>query len=531
MSLKDKVIELETKLLTRDFQPLVFYIMLFIFILSFNLLANAYDYDLWARLIVGKCFWQTGHVLKHDFLSYTPTHTWYDHEWGSGVIFYFFQHLFGAVGLLMLQVVILFLIYVILSKIIKLRGVTSTHPYNFLFYFFSLCAITQVFDQPIRCQLFTFFFFTLFLYILELARHGKNKYLISLPFLMLIWNNIHGGCVAGLGLIFMYIVGELINRAPFKKYILPFLFSILVLPINPWGIDYIYFLIMATTMKRPAILEWFSLFDPLYAKTFFEFKTFSSVMCLSELAYIIKAVRSRVFKFDATKYIVVGVTLYLGVSHIKHIPLAVITMSAFFYDDFYTIFNLITADVCKKFAKYKDYAIFFLILMFAFVNIKADNFKPFVEWNKFPIRVVEFIRLNNLKGNLLVNFGQGSFVSYKLYPHCKIYMDGRYEEVYDNEILSYLQEFLMARPHWDFILKKFPTDMFIVEKTYPIYIKLATQKQWTRVFYDNNFALFVKTENLRKSYIQPPVDMDYYEKHIFDTYINFMLKSENEKKK
>ena len=35
MSFKDKIIELETKLLTRDFQPLVFYIMLFVFILSF----------------------------------------------------------------------------------------------------------------------------------------------------------------------------------------------------------------------------------------------------------------------------------------------------------------------------------------------------------------------------------------------------------------------------------------------------------------------------------------------------------------
>ena len=109
MSFKDKIIELETKLLTRDFQPLVFYIMLFVFILSFNLLANAYDYDLWARLIVGKCFWQTGHILKHDFLSYTPTHTWYDHEWGSSLIFYIVFKFFGQVGLTVLKGVFIFL--------------------------------------------------------------------------------------------------------------------------------------------------------------------------------------------------------------------------------------------------------------------------------------------------------------------------------------------------------------------------------------------------------------------------------------
>jgi len=71
----------------------VFYLALFLLILTFSMSANYFDYDLWARLIAGMGVVDGGHVLTQDFLSYTPVHTWFDHEWGSGVIFYLFLKL------------------------------------------------------------------------------------------------------------------------------------------------------------------------------------------------------------------------------------------------------------------------------------------------------------------------------------------------------------------------------------------------------------------------------------------------------
>lgn len=518
------------KLKQKDLRATIFYVMFFLFILAYSLTAQAYDYDLWARLIVGKCFVQTGQVLKHDFLSYTPTHIWYDHEWGSGVIFYIAQHYFSHVGLMMLQVLVLFLIYFTITKIVKLRGVQTTHPYNFVFYLFSFMAITQVVDQPIRCQIFSFLFFTVFLYILELARKGENRPLWLLPVIMLVWNNLHGGCVSGLGLIFMYIIGELINRKPVKKYLLPFALSILVLPINPWGFEYLIFLVKATTMKRPQILEWFDLFIPMYSNTFQEFRLFTATIIIAEVGFIVKAVRSHVFKFDATKFIVIISTLFLAVSHIKHIPFAVITMTAFLYDDIYTIFNLATLDIFNKTAKYKDVLVYGLVSIFILLNINTQNFEPFLEWNKYPIRVIEFMRLNDIKGKLFINFGQGSFASYKLYPHNTIYMDGRYEEVYYDYMLPMMHDFFLVNPGWDNLFKKFPPDVLIVEKDYAIYKHLASVPEWTRIFADNNFALFVKSNTVKKEYIQPSIFLDHYKKTLFDTDINFVLQSEHGKK-
>ena len=237
--------------INKIFKPVVFYIIFFLFILGFCTTATNYDYDIWARLIVGMSVVQTGHVIKHDFLSYIPTHTWFDHEWGSGVIFYLTQHFFSSAGLLILQALLVFLIFFVITKIVELRGVKTTSAFNFLFYYFAFIAMSQSLNEVIRCQLFSFLFFTIFLYILELARIGKYKALFILPILMIFWNNLHGGCVAGIGLISLYIIGEFLNKKPVKKYIYALISTILVLPINPWGFEYLGFLLNATTNFLP----------------------------------------------------------------------------------------------------------------------------------------------------------------------------------------------------------------------------------------------------------------------------------------
>ena len=100
----------------------LFYITLFLLILAFTITADYFDYDIWARLIAGMGVIDGGHVLKADFLSYTPVHTWWDHEWGSGVIFYFFLKYFGPQSLIFLQSVLFFAIFFIASKVIKVRS-------------------------------------------------------------------------------------------------------------------------------------------------------------------------------------------------------------------------------------------------------------------------------------------------------------------------------------------------------------------------------------------------------------------------
>jgi len=511
------------------FKPAIFYIVFFLFVLTYSSIVNGYDYDFWARLIIGMGFVQTGHVLKHDFLSYTPTHTWFDHEWGSGVIFYLTQHFFSSAGILLLQVILVFLIFFTIIQVIKLRGVKTTTAYNFLFYFAAFHALNIPFHAQIRCQMFSFLLFTVFLYILELARQGKNKPLFLLPLIMILWNNLHGGCVAGIGLIAIYAVGEFLNKAPFKKYIVALFASILVLLINPWGLDYLGFLANAVTMKRPDIMEWMGLFSDYYLKRFMLFKTFALLLLLAELNIISKSFSIK--KMDKTKFLVLVATLFLAIRHVKMVPFCAIAAICFLYDDFYTVLNSITNKIIhllkiapeflEGFNRRKDFTVYAFVVFFVLFFLRAKSFEPPLRNSNYPLMEVEFVKINEIKGNLFINFGLGSYASYKLYPNNLIYIDGRYEAVYDNKLMTVMGKFVNASPGWDELLKEYPPEVIIMQKKQPIYVKLQTLKDWKLVYKGTSFGVFVKTKNAKKTYKQPTNDLNYYKKTLFDTNISF----------
>lgn len=513
----------------KKLRPIAFYVIFFLFILAFSSIAKDYDYDFWARLIAGMGFVQTGHVLKHDFLSYTPTHTWFDHEWGSGVIFYLTQHFFSSAGILLLQALLLFLCFFTITKIVELRGVKTTHAFNFLFYYISFIAMSYILNDPIRCQNFSFLLFTVFLYILELARKDHNKPLWLLPFIMILWNNLHGGCVSGIGLIVIYVVGEFINRKPIKKYIYALIGTIIVLPINPWGFEYLKFLLKANTMQRSDVIEWWGLFSKFFMFKYMKFKIYACVLLIAEFCVIVKQFISKTFNFDATKILVVATTLFLAIQHVKLIPFAVISLMCFCYDDFYTAFNSITRNFFNKIAKTKDIIVYCFILIFVLSNINAKAFQPLISGSRYPILAIEFIKINEIKGNLLINFGLGSYASYKLYPNNKIFIDGRYEEVYYDYMMPMLRNFYSLRPGWDKLLKKFPPDVMVIEKFYPVYFALQKDKNWALIYEDNFFGVFVKSKNAKSFYRTPTLDIEHYRKTLFDTDVNFMLQSKNEK--
>lgn len=483
--------------------------------------ANSYDYDLWARLIAGMSVVQAGNVLKHDFLSYTPTHMWYDHEWGSGVIFYLTQHFFSGAGIVILQAILIFLIFFLITKIVELRGVKTTSAYNFLFYFFAYHSMSASFSEPIRCQIFSFLFFTVFLYILELARKNNTKPLWSLPFIMLVWNNLHGGCVAGIGLIVLYIIGESLNRAPIKKYVLALIPTTLVLIINPWGIAYLGFLIGAVTMQRPDVMEWWGLFSKFYIYKHMKFKVFALVLLLAEFFTAKKSISFK--SLDKTKFLLLLTTLFMAIQHVKMVPFFVITATCFTYDDFYTMFNGTSKRLrpSKTFVLIKECIIYGFILIFAISSITTKSFEPIVNFQRYPLKEIEFIRINNIKGNLLINFGQGSYASYKLYPNNLIYMDGRYEEVYYDYMVPMMKKFYLQADGKDELLKKFHTNIIVMEHAYPAYNFLNSSKNWHLVYNGNIFGVFVRSDKAKKIYKQPPIDIKYYQKTLFDTNISF----------
>lgn len=502
---------------------------MFLLILAYSTTAQDYDFDLWARLIAGMGVVDGHQVLKADFLSYPPVHTWYDHEWGSGVVFYFFLKHFGPYSLIFLQAVLVWLIFFFISKFISLR---TDKPYNILFYLFAVFALLDNFNQPVRCHLFSFAFFAGYLYLVEYIRKSQKwKWLFIIPFLTILWNNLHGGVVSGIGLLGMYSVGTFLNDRKNKiwlKFLITAIVSFAVLIINPWGIDYIKFLLMANTMARVDIVEWWGLFSSFHLFKKIPFKIFLAFVLVVESFITIKQIKGFGIKefyksSDKVKWVVLLATLYLSIKHVKLIPFFVMSGLAFVYQDLQVVFKNVPA---PKYLNKLIYSTLSFVLLFYFAT-REFSVPLRLDW-LYPVREVEFVKINNLKGNLLANFGIGSYISYKLYPHNKIFMDGRYEEVYPDNYLQMLKKFHIVTNDWDEILVKFPPDVIIVEKAYNVSKVLTALDEWVEVFDGGRYLVFVKKQDLKKSYIIPTKNIDYYKNTLFDTDIKFEVNNNNE---
>ncbi len=507
----------------------LFYFTVLIFVMAVCCISLAPDNDLWARLIAGKHIVETLSVLKNDFLSYTPTHNWYDHEWGASVFMYLALKYFSDAGLIFLKGILCALTVFITIKTVQIRK--PENPYNIIYFVLMFIAACNSLGLITRCLLFTSLFFALFLYILEKVRFGKVKLLFLLPLIMLFWCNIHGGCIAGLGLIALYIIGEFLNKKPVKYYIYALMGCIAVLFVNPYGIEYVKFLFFAALMDRSMILEWQPSFADFNAFNYLYYKFYLFLMLFIVLIY---GIRERITyqKLDKTKYLVILTMLILSILKVRHQAFFIFTAGALLFDEFCYVKNLLNEYFLKTikinnnkinslYNIFKNIIIYSVLILFSLNLLFFKSKQIRITESAYPRFAIEFIKINNLKGNLFVNFNWGSYAAYKLYPQNLIVMDGRYEEVYYPELLEDMKNFYMLKNDWDKIIKKYKTDILILENNYPVYEKIKNDPNWYLVFENNLSGVFVPKDSVKKEYYYPIPDDNYYNETKFETDIKF----------
>ncbi|MDD3013155.1 MAG: hypothetical protein PHC34_05580 [Candidatus Gastranaerophilales bacterium] len=496
-------------------KKIVFYLSLFIITWVYCAKFNCIDWDLWARLAVGKIFFLTGTILKHDIFAYTPVKSlWIDHEWGSGVIFYYISHYFGDTGLMLLKIFFSFIILFIISRIVKLQNPKTNAHLNIGFYAIVYLLLFSGIGTTVRCQHFTFLFFTLLIYLLERIRRNENKLLFIIPPLMMLWANIHGGFVSGLGLLLIYGIGEFLNKKPCIKYFIVLIPSVLITLINPYGINYWFYMAQAITMKRTIITEWL---PTNLMGSILSWQRYKLVLLVSAISIIFTLIKNRpkYRELDKVKYLILLVSLYLSLKYIKHQPFLGIAAGCFLYHDFYNIFYTardyivsVFGEIGDKFLRFiatvKDVILYTFIFIAGSLLIYSNSLKITVSDKTYPVGSIEFISQNHLSGNLLTVFHWGSYAFWKLYPECLIAYDGRYEEVYPDETVHKIRNFLFYsdKKSYDFI-KKYNTDILVLEKNTSSYVTMLKDKNWKLIFEDKISGVFVQAKKAKKHYIKP----------------------------
>lgn len=525
-------------MIKKNILPIIFFLTLLLWCF-----ASAFpiqpDFDLWARLIAGMSVIENHTILKHDFYSYTITNYWFDHEWGASAFIYWFSKLNNLFGISKLETLsilkssMMFLIFAITALCVWLRKPKNSTPFQILYFVIAAAAANFVFALTVRCHMFTFLFFAILLTILEAYRIYNKKLLLAIiPPLMLVWINTHGGCLSGYGILLLYIFGEYLNDKDIKPYIITLIVSLLMAFINPYGIGYVKFLFSAGVMQREFISEWCSPFANSNILYGLKFKIYAIFMILIVFSSAIIE-KFDVKKADKTKIFLLFATGYLAIAHTKLIPFFVITASVFLFDDVYKV--LAKVKFLKVFTDAKNKFIYGIIILMALASLQTGREMKYstIDNSIYPFSAIEFIKANKIQGNLYIDMTYGSFCAYKLYPQNKIFMDGRYEEVYPIKLLETEQRFeTQNEENTNSVLNDYKTDLVILYK--PIYeIKKpdfdSSLLTMDKIYEDNYWLLFAKKDLNQKDFKIPTFDKNKIYDSLFETSITPDLLKETQK--
>jgi hypothetical protein len=360
--------------------------------------------------------------------------------------------------------------------------------------------------SPVRAQVFTYAFFALTLYLLESARlTGRWAGLGLLIPLQIFWCNLHGGFLAGLGLIFMYAVGEACSRRRYFPYVAAFLLSGLATLINPYGLDYWRYLYMAISMPRPEITEWASFWQALRGGApLGPFLSFLGILLI--VTYLGLPLKWR----EMTPILALGLTAYLGIKHLRHQVFFLLLAGAY-------LPTLLTAYIQKapddarlmrvahrfggKIPAFLGLLVS-LILGYLVVSAAPLSFKVPARPESmsksniyYPAGALNFIEKQRLTGTLLTDFDWGEYLIWHLYPRCRVALDGRFETVYPHSVCRLYFDFLYARKNWRRFLENYPPDMILIDRRAKIYALLNPEPLWQEVYNDSGCALFVRRSN------------------------------------
>lgn len=478
-----------------------FYVL---FILLFS--RSLADYDLWGTLSFGRIFWENGYFPYQDIFSYTPTKPlWVYHEWLTGVILYPLVKHLGSAGIQLLRYIFIVMTIFMMYRTAMLRGASPV----FAFTSISVCLILMSwgYTPVIRAQIFTYFFFALSLFIMEYARKENNYFVLLwlLP-VHILWCNLHGGFVAGLGLIALYALGEGLSGKRFAPFVLIFIGSCLATLINPYGVDYWRYLIDAIVMPRPDITEWHSVLKSLKTNTFAAPAILFLFLSFISLAAII----SRGKRYLAELVIVV-VLIYLGLKHIRHTVFLGIVFGAFMPVMVMEIIDRMSKEnILKAWLKPLGLLCFYLtanllVYMFPYtvkMQRPSDVLLPTLSISVpsliFPSGALKWLENNSFEGNILPSFQWGEYFIWTTHPKCKVAIDGRYETVYTDPTQKEYFDFHHGRDGWKIFLDKYPHDALVLIPNTNIYFLLLKEPGWKMVYSDQGSAVFLRRDITRK---------------------------------
>jgi hypothetical protein len=471
-----------------------------------NLLGGA---DVGFHIRAGEYIMDNFTIPTHDiFSSSTPPLPWTPPEWLAEVIFSTLYKPFGLTSVVVFMVFVIAAIYAILFKFLRSSGVRIIVAALIVV----LAAGASAIHWLARPHVFSLLILLIWYIILDTYQYQRKNYLYLLPFLMLLWVNLHGSFVMGFILLIVYIAGNFL-KAGFAKeerqessgrtkvFILFFFLCLLASLLNPQGYKILFSPFeVANSEIMEHVYEWMS--PNFHLGLIYEYLLLIMILVLGVSAK----------RLNIIEVMLVLLFTHMSLFSARFIPLYAIIISpilgkqidriiedlkgkGFIRELISTSDNMATVDSKTKWHLWSVAAMAVVIFMCLTGRISYH-----FDRNKMPVDAVEFLKSEKIEGKVFNDDVFGSYMIYAAWPDYEVFFDGR--DMYGKERT---EDYLMVtglERGWEDVLKKYDITWIIYHNKSALSNLLLERDDWQLIYSDEVANIFVK----RTQENQPLID-------------------------
>jgi hypothetical protein len=450
------------------------------------------DPDMWWHIKVGQDILRTGHWPTTDIYSWTAAGTpWIAYEWLGELPLALVHRLGGRFG----GVVALDFFLIALSSIIMLAvyWLSSERAGNSKAGFISalLLASLAFGNFSLRPQMFGFLFLVLTLLVMEKFRQGLNWVLWTLPPIFLLWVNVHGSFIIGIGVMVLYLLSGLFSfekgsvkaiawtRSQRIKLETALLFCIAVLPITPYGTQlavYPFDMAFSQPINVANISEWRPMpFEMLGGKMFLGF-------------IVIFFLLQIFFRFT---WRLEELCLALGGAIMACIHVRFVLL---FVPFFAPVFAASLARWIPAYRRSKDQYIANAVIMAGVLIAMIHYFPTRADLDQkvaktFPVGALEYMRTHDVSRRVMNGYGYGG---YMIFAGEKTFIDGRGDLYERSGVLGDYVHFANLKPGALQVLRNYGVESCVLDRGDALVTALLASPAWRQIYSDNTSVVLTR---------------------------------------
>jgi hypothetical protein len=461
------------------------------------------DADTGWHIRAGEFILGTLSVPKHDIFSFiTPSPYWINSSWLSEVMMALVHRSLGLTGIVIFFGLLISLSYYVLFKLMQ-----KEQGNIYLTVFILVFAIaSSIFHWLARPHIFSLLFLVIGYSILENHQYRRINTLYFFPPIILLWVNLHGGFISGFILLFIYLVGNLIEfivskdegkelyKQKTKALSLTILACLFVSLINPYGFDTLLypFKLISQKLIMDNIAE-------------FQSPNFHHLLLLPPMYFLLSMIlMSGILKKNLNVIEILLIILFTNMALFsqRFIPFLCIVAAPILVRNaewilkrmnsrFVHFFQKKSNDICLIDSSARGYlwlAVGILVIAMAVVTNRIEH--KFDEGRK-PVDAVNFLKKVPIRGNMFNDDEFGDYIIYSAYPKYKVFIDSRVDMYGLEQFKDYLSV-IYFKPGWETVVEKYHIDWAILSSDSILSRYLMERNDWRLIYSDKVANIFMK---------------------------------------